>query len=92
MVLRFEWHDKKARLNKRKHGIAFEEASSVFGDPLSLTIYDPAHSIAEERFTTIGASFVGRLVVVVHTDRKGVIRIISARKATKNETKQYEQS
>jgi uncharacterized DUF497 family protein len=56
MSLRFEWHDKKAIANKRKHGITFEEASTVFGDSFSITIYDPAHSTAEERFITIGTS------------------------------------
>lgn len=91
MALRFEWHDKKARLNKRKHKIAFEEASTIFVDPLSLTIPDPAHSIEEDRFITIGISANGKLLVVVHTDRGDIIRIISARKATRNETKQYEQ-
>lgn len=91
MILRFEWNGRKAQLNKRRHGITFEEASTIFGDALSLTIPDPAHSIGEERFITIGTSIKGRLIVVVHTDRYDIIRIISARKATKNEKKQYEQ-
>jgi hypothetical protein len=90
MSLRFEWHDKKATANKGKHGITFEEASTVFGDSFSLTIYDPAHSVAEERFITIGMSDRNRLIVVVHTDCHNTIRIISARKAVKNEIKQYE--
>jgi uncharacterized protein len=90
MSLRFEWHDKKAIANKRKHGIAFEEASTVFGDSYSMTIYDPAHSVTEERFITIGMSDKHRLIVVVHTDRHNTIRIISAHKAVKNEIKQYE--
>ena len=91
MSLRFEWHDKKAIANKKKHGITFEEASTVFGDFFSITIYDPAHSVAEERFITIGMSDRNRVIVVVHTDRHNTIRIISARKAAKNEIKQYEQ-
>jgi uncharacterized DUF497 family protein len=76
--------------NIRKHGITFEEASTIFGDPLSRTIPDPYHSIGEDRFVTIGSSAKGRIFVVVHTDRQDVIRIISARKPTKNERSQYE--
>jgi uncharacterized protein len=90
VTLRFEWNRKKALLNIRKHGITFEEASTVFGDSLSLSIPDPYHSIGEDRFITIGTSVKGRLVVVVHTDRQDIIRIISARKAAKNERNQYE--
>lgn len=90
MALQFEWHNNKARLNRNKHGITFEEASTVFGDSLSLTIPDPAHSISEVRFITIGTSVYNRLLVVVHTDRGDNIRIISARKATRNERNQYE--
>ena len=90
MTLRFEWNRKKALLNIRKHGITFEEASTVFGDSLSMSIPDPYHSIGEDRFITIGTSAKGRLVVVVHTDRHDIIRIISARKAAKNEKNQYE--
>lgn len=90
MTLRFEWNRKKALLNIRKHGITFEEASTIFGDSLSLTIPDSYHSIGEDRFITIGTSAQGRFVVVMHTERHDVIRIISARKATRNERKQYE--
>jgi uncharacterized DUF497 family protein len=90
MSLRFEWNDKKARLNKRKHKLAFEEASTVFGDPLSLTIPDTVHSVGEDRFITIGTSDKNRLIVVVYTDNEDVIRIISARQASANEKKQYE--
>ena len=91
MALRFEWDSKKAQSNKKKHGIMFEEASTVFGDPLSITIHDPAHSIGEDRFITIGTSVDDKLIVVVHTDFDGITRIISARKATRNEKGQYEQ-
>lgn len=91
MALRFEWDSRKARLNRKKYGITFEEAATIFSDFLSLTIPDPAHSINEERFITMGTSFKNRLIVVVHTDFYGIIRIISARKATANERKQYEQ-
>jgi uncharacterized DUF497 family protein len=90
VTLRFEWNRKKTLLNIRKHGITFEEASTIFGDSLSLTIPDPLHSIGEDRFITIGTSTRGRIVVVAHTERHDVIRIISARKATRNERNQYE--
>lgn len=91
MALRFEWDGKKALSNERKHGITFEEASTIFGDPLSITIHDPAHSIGEDRFITIGTSANDRLVVVVHTDYDDTIRIISARTATRSEIRQYKQ-
>jgi len=91
MALQFEWDSKKAQLNKKKHGIRFEEASTIFGDLLSITIADPAHSIGEDRFITIGRSINDKLIVIVHTDRDDIIRIISARKATRNEKRQYEQ-
>jgi uncharacterized DUF497 family protein len=91
MALRFEWDSRKAFLNKRKHGVTFEEASTVFGDPLSITIPDPAHSIGEDRFIIIGTSANNKLIVVVHTDHDDIIRIISARKATAGERRQYEQ-
>ncbi len=90
MTLRFERNRKKALLNIRKHGITFEEASTIFGEALSRTIPDPYHSIGEDRFVTIGTSGKGKILVVVHTDRQDVIRIIGARKATKNEHNQYE--
>jgi len=91
MPLQFEWDSKKAYSNKNKHGITFEEASTIFGDTLSITIHDPAHSIGEDRFITIGTSIKNKLIVVAHTDRGDIIRIISARKATRNEKSQYEQ-
>lgn len=90
MTLRFEWDSRKAHLNREKHGITFEEASTVFADSLSLTIPDTPHSVDEDRYITIGTSTRGRLVVAVHTGRNDIIRIISARKATRNERKQYE--
>ena len=91
MALQFEWDSKKSQSNKRKHGITFEEASTIFGDPLSITIDDSAHSIGEDRFVTIGTSVNDKLIVVAHTERNDIIRIISARKATRNEKRQYEQ-
>jgi uncharacterized DUF497 family protein len=90
MALRFEWDSKKAQSNKRKHGITFEEASTIFGDPLSITIPDPAHSVGEDRFITVGTSVDNKLLVVVHTDRDDIIRIISAPNATRSERRQYE--
>ncbi len=91
MPLLFEWDKRKAEINKKKHNISFEEASTVFGDTLSITIHDPAHSVEEDRFITIGYSINNKLVVVVHTDRDKRIRIINARPATKQERKQYEE-
>ena len=90
MSLLFEWDRTKANANLRKHKISFEEASSVFGDPMAITIDDPQVRSAEYRFVTIGRSVLGQLVVVVHTDRNDKIRIISARKATRAERSQYE--
>jgi uncharacterized protein len=90
MALRFEWDTNKARRNLAKHGISFEESSTVFGDPRSLTILDAVHSKVEERFVTIGASHRGKLLVVVHTERGDSIRIISARLASRRERQSYE--
>ncbi|HSE36360.1 MAG TPA: BrnT family toxin [Blastocatellia bacterium] len=86
----FEWDERKAQANLKKHQVSFEEASTVFGDPLSLTIDDPVHSEEESRFVTVGKSITGRVLIVVHSDRGDYIRIISARKATRHERKQYE--
>jgi uncharacterized protein len=91
MALQFEWDNKKAQANSKKHGITFEEASTIFSDYLSLTIPDPIHSIGEERFITIGTSIENKLIVVVYTEYNEVIRIISARKATRNEIRLYHQ-
>ena len=90
MPLTFEWDARKARSNVAKHGVSFEEASTVFGDPLSLTIPDPEHSKTEDRFVTMASAFTGKLLVVVHTDRGDNIRIISARRASRRERKSYE--
>ena len=88
----FEWHGKKAAANKKKHGVSFEEATTVFTDVLSLTIPDPLHSEEEERFVIIGRSSQQRILVVVHTDFGKHIRIISARLATAHGRKRYEES
>jgi uncharacterized DUF497 family protein len=92
MKVTVEWDPIKARKNQRKHGVAFEEATTVFSDPLSSTIPDPLHSDIEERFIIIGQSIERRLLVVVHTDRGDTIRIISARVANTHERKTYEET
>jgi uncharacterized DUF497 family protein len=91
MPLEFEWDEDKAKVNLKKHRVSFEEASTVFGDPLALTIPDPQHSEEEERFVTLGESHRRRLLVVVSTERGKRIRIISARVATRKERKDYEE-
>jgi uncharacterized DUF497 family protein len=88
--MEFEWDEAKAASNVIKHGITFVEAATVFGDPLAITFYDPDHSDNEDRFLTIGLSVNNRVVLVSHTDRGNVVRIISARVATKAERKGYE--
>ena len=91
-MLFFEWDQNKAKKNVKFYGVSFDEASTTFGDPLSLTIYDPLHSEEEDRFVLIGNSYQNRILVVVHTERGEYIRIISARKANKNERKYYEEN
>ena len=91
MSLTFEWDQEKAESNLRKHGVSFEEVSTVFRDTLSRTIYDPLHSsFRDQRFVTIGWSGRNQLLVVVHCDRGKKIRIISARRATHRERRNYE--
>ena len=92
MPLVFEWDGRKARSNLEKHGVSFEEAATVFGDPLSLTIEDPHHSEGERRSIVMGLSVRGRTLVVAHTERGERIRMISARMATSAERRQYEES
>lgn len=90
--MRFEWDPAKARHNLRKHRISFEEAGSIFYDPLAATGADPDHSEEEERMITLGMSFRGRLLIVAHAERDNVIRIISARIATRSERSIYEEN
>jgi hypothetical protein len=91
--LDFEWDKTKAKSNIDKHGISFEETSTVFADTLSITIGDPGHSsIGEHRFVTIGMSKSGKILVVAHTERGDSIRIISAREATRKERNNYEEN
>lgn len=87
----FEWDPHKAARNLAKHGVAFTEAATVFGDPLAVTSYDPDHSEDEDRFLTFGHSIGGRLLVVSHTDREDRVRVISARVLTRRERKAYEE-
>jgi uncharacterized DUF497 family protein len=89
--LQFEWDEDKAARNLKKHKIAFGEAATVFGDPLSVTFPDPDHSIEEDRFVILGTSENGSLLLVSYTDREERIRIISARKATRRERRTYEE-
>lgn len=92
MTQRFEWDSDKAVANLAKHGVSFEEAASVFGDPLAYTFRDPDHSVGEERLLTFGMSKAGRLLGVISTERGRAIRLVSARKATRHERGIYEQS
>jgi uncharacterized DUF497 family protein len=89
--MRFEWDPRKAAANLRKHDISFEEATTALRDDLALTGRDPDHSTGEARYITFGVSSQGRLLVVSHTERGGLVRIISARTATKSERKIYEE-
>lgn len=89
--MQFEWDSGKARRNLRKHGIDFNEASTVFADTLSITIPDPDHSEDEERWVTMGLSNRHRLLVVVHTEQEESIRLISARTADRLERRKYEE-
>ena len=89
--IKFEWDEHKDEINRKKHGISFEEAQTVFYDSEALLIDDPEHSLTEERFIILGYSSKANLLVVCHCYRTTdeIIRIISARKATKKETFQY---
>jgi uncharacterized DUF497 family protein len=89
--MRFVWDPAKASLNLRKHGVSFDEAQSVFYDEFAMQFFDEAHSETEERFIMLGMSQAARLLVVVHCERRSgeVVRIISARKATRSEAEHY---
>ena len=86
----YDWDPGKAISNFNKHGVSFEEAITVLGDPLALTILDPDHSIDEERWLTTGLSAQRRIVAVWHTNRGGSVRLIGARLATPQERRSYE--
>ena len=89
--MEFEWDPRKAAKNLRKHRVSFNEAATVFGDPLSTTVPDPDHSMAENRYIIIGVSNRRRVVMVAYTERGERIRIISARELTRAEREAYEE-
>lgn len=89
--MRFEWDKQKAESNLSKHDISFEEAQTVFDDPLYVDFYDPDHSKDEHRYIIIGESSKSRILLVSYTERENTIRIISARKVTKQELKDYQE-
>jgi uncharacterized DUF497 family protein len=89
--MNFEWDDSKAASNLRKHSVSFDEATTVYGDPLAITFPDPLHSEEENRYLTFGNSSSDRFIVVAHTDRDDRIRIISVREMTRKERYDYEQ-
>lgn len=91
MSLVFQWDPEKAEGNRKKHGVTFEDAMTVFVDPLSLTIRDPDHSIGEPRFAIIGRTVRGHTLVVIHAEREQNVRIISAREASRHERQTYEE-
>ncbi len=88
--MQFEWNPDKADLNLKKHGVSFNEASTVFNDLLSVTFPDLDHSYGEERYVIIGLSHIHRLLIVSHTDRADRVRLISAREANQHEQRFYE--
>jgi uncharacterized DUF497 family protein len=89
--MEFDWDERKANANVKKHDVSFHEAATVFGDPLAITFDDPDHSEAEYRFLTFGLSQANRSLVVAHSDRSKKVRIINARLMTKHERKIYEE-
>ena len=91
MKLNFEWDEEKAEANVKKHRVSFDEATTVFIDPFSVTIHDRDHSVDEQRYIGLGSSDKGRILVVVYTERGSNVRIISCRKATSSERKLYEE-
>ncbi|MGB5634544.1 MAG: BrnT family toxin [Waterburya sp.] len=89
--MQFEWSENKAASNLSKHGVSFEEAKTVFDDPLYVDFYDPDHSEDEERYLIVGESSRGRLLIVSYTERGDSIRLISARELTRTERSAYEE-
>jgi uncharacterized DUF497 family protein len=89
--MQFEWDSAKAAANLSKHGVSFDEARTVFDDPLYVDFYDPDHADAEHRYIIIGQSRRGRILMVSYTERDDTIRIISSREATPKEREQYEE-
>ena len=89
--MQFEWNKNKAVKNLSKHGVSFEEAKTVFDDPLYVDFYDPEHSESEERYLIVGESDRGRLLIVSYTERGDAVRLISAREVTRTEREAYEE-
>ena len=89
--MEFEWDPNKARKNLQKHSVSFNEAATVFGDSLSVTFSDPDHSTRESRYIVTGLSSTGGVLVIAHTYKNNRVRIINARKATRQERKYYEE-
>jgi len=91
--VRFEWDEEKNESNFRKHAVWFEEAKTIWADPTSLEFFDPEHSVDEDRFIRVGRSTTDKVLLVVFCEKDGgeVVRIISARKATSKERRQYEE-
>ena len=89
--MQFEWDPHKAETNRRKHNVRFTEAATVFGDPLSVSVYDPDHSLDENRYIIVGMSKDFRLLMVSFAERGDRVRIISARPLTRAERKTYEE-
>lgn len=89
--MQFEWDENKAERNLLKHGVSFEEAKTVFDDPLYIDFYDPDHSKDEERYLIVGESNQGRVLIVSYTERGNSIRLISAREVTRTEREAYEE-
>jgi uncharacterized protein len=89
--MRFDWDENKAVSNLSKHGVSFEEAKTVFDDPLYVDFYDPAHSEEEDRYVIVGESSQRRLLIASYTERGNLIRLISAREVTRTERKVYEE-
>ena len=88
----FEWDEAKAAANLAKHGVSFDEAKTVFDDPLYVDFYDPDHSVGEPRYIIIGTSRQGRLLILSYTERNSAIRLISARELTSTEREAYEEN
>ncbi|MBU4344921.1 MAG: BrnT family toxin [Proteobacteria bacterium] len=89
--MKLEWDKNKAASNLLKHGVSFDEAKTVFDDPLYVDFYDPDHSYNEHRYIIIGHSLKNRLLIVAYSERKNKVRLISAREATRREQKVYEE-
>ncbi len=89
--MKFEWDQDKAASNLSNHGVSFDEAKTVFNDPLYVDFFDPDHSYNEHRYIIIGQSIANRLILVAYTEREDAIRLISAREATRKERKNYEE-